>query len=75
MKKTKTASKKSKKPDLASQVIGMGEAEARAFLTKNKIMVRVRSINGVPQMGTCDMQPNRVNLHLENGKVDSTSLG
>lgn len=35
---------------------------------------RARVIDGRSMMGTCDWRPNRVNVSIANGKIDSTAI-
>lgn len=59
----------------ANKLIGMGKDEAIERCKNYKVQVRVTSIDGEAQMGTCDYWPHRVNLALTNGKVTGISYG
>lgn len=60
---------------LAESLVGLTEEEAVAKITDSGMRVRVRSKDGESFMGTCDYRMDRVNLHIENGKVTKASIG
>ena len=61
--------------ELAKELIGKHFTEAKSLIDNEKAQVRIRSFNGVAQMGTCDMQADRLNLTIEEGVVTNVSFG
>jgi len=63
------------KTDTANSVIGMSEADAKKAIEAAGLTSRVKFRDGVPSMGTCDCNMQRVNLSIDAGKVTSVSFG
>lgn len=57
------------------EVIGMEKQAAIDLIKSRGLKVRVRSEDGEAFMGTCDYRPERINLHITDGKVTSTTRG
>ena len=55
--------------------LGKTLEEARATLADFNIQNRVSVIDGYGQIGTCDFQPERVNLTVQDGRVVHYTLG
>lgn len=60
---------------LENDVIGMEKQAAIDLIQSKGLRVRVRSEDGQARVGTCDYRPDRLNLHIEKGKVVSVSKG
>jgi len=58
-----------------AEFVGKTLEEAKELLKKEERMFRVRTINGEPQMGTCDFVEDRINLAVQDGKVIGFTLG
>jgi hypothetical protein len=56
-----------------SEIIGMTLEEAKTYLEPHGLRVRAKSIDGNPMMGTMDMQPNRINVSVDNGVITGVS--
>ena len=60
---------------IEQDVIGM-EKEAAIDLCKNQgVKVRVRSEDGQSFMGTADYRMDRINIHIQDGKVVKATRG
>lgn len=60
---------------LSREVKGMTEDEAVAKIEAAGFKVRIRMVDGVPKMGTCDFWDDRIQLSIKDGKVVGTSVG
>ena len=56
-------------------LIGMSIEEATKNLTNSRIPWRITSSEGYPAMLTCDFNPVRINLQVENGIVTRVKFG
>lgn len=56
-------------------VIGMEKQAAIDFCKTQGVKVRVRSEDGKSFIGTADYRMDRINLHIENGKVVKANRG
>lgn len=61
------------KPD-PTQFKGLTVQEARALLGEER-RLRMASQDGVPYVLTQDYNPNRLNVHLVNGRITKASYG
>lgn len=58
--------------DDLTKYVGLSYEEARKLaLESGWRRTRIRSLDGVPQMGTADYWPNRLNFSVDDGKVTS----
>jgi hypothetical protein len=60
---------------LDQEVIGLEKQAAITLLEEKGADWRIRTEDGQAYMGTADHKPFRINLHIANGKVVSTSRG
>lgn len=60
---------------LAESLVGLTEEDAMVKIAESGLRTRLRSKDGQSFMGTCDYRMDRVNLHIENGKVTKASIG
>ena len=56
-------------------LIGMSIEEATKDLTNSRIPWLITSSEGYPAMLTCDFNPVRINLQVENGIVTQVKFG
>lgn len=56
-------------------VIGMDKQAAIDLINGQGLKVRVRSEDGQAFMGTADYRMDRINLHIEDGKVTKANRG
>lgn len=60
---------------VCKDIIGMQRYEAEQLAIDNGYIFRVVNIDGKPLIITHDYRINRINVHLLNGKVISTTTG
>jgi hypothetical protein len=58
-----------------TQLIGMEKQAAIDLCKTNGVAVRVRSEDGEAFIGTADLRMDRINIHVNKGKVTSASRG
>ena len=64
------------KPEvMADSVIGLSKEEAIAKLNAQGYHARITNQDGKSKAVTADLNPSRVNLHVDNGKVVKAYLG
>lgn len=51
------------------EIIGKSETEVARVLKKKGKILRVMQRNGKDHCGTCDFQPDRVNVAVEDGTI------
>lgn len=66
--------KNTKKPK-AQDLIGMHIDAATTLCKEHDIPSRIVSVDGQPRPTTMDFRPNRLNFHVENGKVVKVTKG
>lgn len=57
------------------EVIGMEKQAAIDLIKGQGLKCRVRSEDGESFIGTCDYRMDRINLHIEDGKVVKANRG
>lgn len=60
---------------LEQEVIGMEKQAAIDLITGQGVKCRVRSEDGQSFMGTADYRMDRINLHIQDGKVIKANRG
>lgn len=60
---------------IEKRVIGMSKEEAIDAISQTPLKIRIRSENGKHFMGTCDYRRDRINLHIDEGKVVKANIG
>jgi hypothetical protein len=58
-----------------NEVVGMAKEAAIEKINAAGMRARIRSEDGKAFMGTCDVQIDRINLHIEGGIVVRASAG
>lgn len=56
-------------------LIGLSEIDARKIVTDNGFKLRVIRKDGKNYAGTCDLNPNRFNIAIENGIITEVWIG
>lgn len=51
-------------------IVGMYTNEARDYLGKMGMKMRVTTEDGKPNMGTCEVRPDRINVSVTDGCID-----
>jgi hypothetical protein len=57
------------------QVIGKTVDEAKALCESANMRLRITRTDGVAHIVTMDYRTDRVNVHVENGKVTKATIG
>ena len=57
------------KKDKDQDYIGMSAEDATTLAKTRNLRIRESVINGLPQYGTADADPNRVNVSVVDGKI------
>jgi len=52
-------------------LVGLTEEAAREKAASENVKMRVRSRDGVEQVGTCDFRTDRLNVSVKDGIVDA----
>jgi hypothetical protein len=60
---------------LLESLLGKPLNEAKELAGFSGFRTRVTRVDGESYMITCDLKADRINLHLESGKVVKTSIG
>jgi hypothetical protein len=66
---------RTQKRDLCRELEGVSENEARERIKNNGLDVRVERRDGEFFPGTMDYREDRVNLFIENGKINHAEIG
>lgn len=61
--------------EIRATIIGKTRDEAYSILEKADIKHRVSRVNGQPRVLTADFNPERINLHIEDGIVIDFTTG
>lgn len=60
---------------IEQEVIGMEKQAAIDLIKARGLKSRIRSEDGKSFIGTCDYRLDRINLHIQDGKVIKASKG
>jgi hypothetical protein len=56
-------------------LIGKTLEEAASYAKENGLKLRISASNGTPLLLTCDLNPGRLNIEVEEGLVRSVKIG
>ncbi len=52
-------------------LVGMTPSAARSLLEQKGLRLRVRTLDGVSQIATCDLRSDRINVEVESNEITS----
>jgi hypothetical protein len=56
-------------------LLGKDLSSVKAFAEQNGLITRIVNVDSVPVMLTCDYNPSRLNLTIDNGLVTEIGIG